>query len=156
MNNLPEYHDAVMRDFEGTPADRAAIEELAKTQLSLLVVEWPRIKGILLDDSEVSIAFAGALKSVDAGKRIGGELKLSYSKKFKNEGEFITPDFDQPELFKTEKPARPSSMALVRRSGAVIDVQASTPEVKKEQKLLPPPATQEKPKKKAKKKGGAK
>ena len=48
------------------------------------------------DDGTLSVGFS--LKLNLSGKRVAGTGALSYSRKFKDEVEFITPDPDQPKL----------------------------------------------------------
>jgi hypothetical protein len=94
---LNEYLDALLADLDPRSDDYAAITEALRAQASLLVAEWNGIKRILLKDNEVSVSFA--TKFVQAGKRIKGQVKIAYAEKFSDEAEFITPDFQQGNLF---------------------------------------------------------
>jgi hypothetical protein len=101
---LNEYLDALLEDLDPRSDDYAAITEALRAQASLIVAEWSGIKRILLKDDEVSVSFA--TKFVQAGKRIKGQVKIAYAEKFSDEAEFITPDFNQGNLFGSDASIR--------------------------------------------------
>lgn len=70
---------------------RIAIPELVAGNVTGIVKE-------LTDAEDGTLAVSVGMKLSLSGNRVACALSLSYSRKFKDETEFITPDPDQPDL----------------------------------------------------------